>query len=55
MSPINSVSQDLGTCTIAQVLRNILAFQENICPPSSIVMLLSHLGPVTTYERIAEV
>jgi len=54
MSPINSVSQDLRTRTIAQVVQNILDFQENVCPPSSIVMLSSHLGPGTTYERMAE-
>jgi len=55
MSPINSVSQDLRTCTIAQLVQNILDFQENICPPSSLVMLSSHLGPGTTYERIPEI
>ena len=55
MSPINSLSQDLRTRTIAQVVRNILAFQENICPPSCIVMLFSHLGPGTTYGRVPEI
>jgi len=55
MSPINTVSQDLRTRTIAQMAQNILAFQENVCPPSSIVMLSSHLRPGTTQERIDDV
>ena len=56
MSPINSVSQDFRTRTITQVVKNILDFQENICPPSNIVMLSSsQIGPGTTHERTAEI